>query len=162
MTDKQKYPVYFFMKDETPISHSFMKMADDIYKNGFYCCEDKFQKIMFMSEKQKFYFMKSLLDTTIYFRDINDEQFEYAGFKISTIKGIKMADFDERIADLEKRLIALEERSNIACRIPHICPICSGRGSPFIQSDTCAASPRKHWIETNPCIGCEGKGIVWR
>jgi len=93
-----------------------------------------------------------------------------------------MTDFDERINDIEKRLIALEtgfiqrighlgetlhvlqgENNDLRkCNLPHVCPICSGRGSPFIQSDTCAAAPRKHWIETNPCIACEGKGIVWR
>ena len=60
--------------------------------------------------------------------------------------------------EYEKRLIALEQRDNVMYK----CPICSGRGSPSISSDTCAGAPRKHHIKTDPCHACQGKGIVWR
>lgn len=67
-----------------------------------------------------------------------------------------MTDFDERINDIEKRLVALEEITNrITCddmkagRSPHKCPVCGGSG--FLIKI----------IECIDCHACEGKGIVW-
>lgn len=66
----------------------------------------------------------------------------------------------KRVDELEEIIKRISEDDMRASKIPHKCPICEGYGSKLITERTSVA-PADHYRKQNPCISCEGKGIVW-
>lgn len=97
------------------------------------------------------------LETSVDFEKAKDLIYQGAQTHASILK------LDARVKEIERfqDVTHAQHRLFVSRKVPHACPICDGQGSPSIQSDRCLEAPRKHYLETNPCHGCDGKGIVW-
>jgi hypothetical protein len=83
-----------------------------------------------------------------------------------TLNGLSIEAYvklNDKVLELEKYVKNMTEvyiKKFVKNAVPHKCPVCTGFGSTRISENT-AAAPSKHFIKTEPCNFCDGKGIVW-
>ena len=80
----EKFPIYFVMQDRNPDHHSFAKMAHNILML-YPDIDEKFQRIMIMTNKQKMYFMQRI--SMLNFPTEDSISWVYCGFKIKILNG---------------------------------------------------------------------------